>query len=194
MLPTPSWLLGEKQMVITPLSGSNRGSLSSAQWPKCECLQEDLRFLHFSLGVAARCGEPAHSFPLTKSACHLSGAGEGGVGLGVAIASMISEGSNLHTSNVQSLWHTRLTFPIVVNVKTQKQVRAGSEDTRKLPDRQSCSKGQEQVSEAFLPVLYPRACTGPRGPDSALLIDYWVKRMPLFRPCHLLEILFLFLS
>jgi len=68
---------------------------------------------------------------------HLSeGEGEGSVALGVVMILIICGLSGPFISSVQTLGHRCLTFPIVVNVKTQISTCTQSEEERELPDRQ----------------------------------------------------------
>lgn len=68
---------------------------------------------------------------------HLSeGEGESSMTLGVAIILIICGLSGPFICHVQTLWHGCLTFPIVVNVKTQISTCTESEGERELPARQ----------------------------------------------------------
>ena len=100
-------------------------------------------------------------------------------------------------NNINNLWdlksiylkcpnlvHRCLTFPIVVNVKTQISVRTQSKERRKLLIDKGTHEEYEQVNDVFLnegklPVLYPNACIWQGDLDSLLLINCLVAWIPL---------------
>lgn len=80
--------------------------------------------------------------------------------------------------------HRCLTFPIVVNVKTQISVRTQSKERRKLLIDKGTHEEYEQVNDVFLnegklPVRYPNACIWQGDLDSLLLINCLVAWIPL---------------